>query len=503
MQNKIYTKQIRQKDYIKEYLYLIVLAVLFCASVSIVTYDPNDPSTFHRAENYASNISNISNYFGSVGASFSDWSFQLFGLGVVVFLIVFILQILHIFRYKISKTSFYLKIFGYPQLILFYLGFVSGIKPFTNYNGIQILTGGIIGNSVFELCQHVFGTFGALTILFLGAFSSLTLCLGITPLSSVLWLLRLAPLKNVKYFIHHVSEEMPSLPNEIFDTAEKQQNFSLSTEAYRINENVFLDLLTGLTSNTSIIFKQVLQSKEFQNVRYVLPFVYGLSETNTPIVLDIATFPNLLIQAETAHQKTQVVNILILSLMLQKTPSEVKLILIDPQLIEFAHYEGIGHLYMPVITSSHRCIAVLEWIVGEVEKRIMLFKQFKVRNFIALKSHLSLPYLVIVVNEIYDLFVSIPFEFKLNLRKLSAKAHTVGIYMVFATQYPVSMFGDLTQENFPNKLAIYDNQMSFFSRESETSLQSVQAQISNDEIRAMTEKLRTLYPFAIDNIKVK
>jgi DNA segregation ATPase FtsK/SpoIIIE-like protein len=500
MQNKIYTKQIKQKDYIKEYLYVLVLAALFCAAVSIITYDPNDPSTFQRSENYSLKPSN---YFGFVGASFSDWSFQLFGLGVIVFLIVFILQILHIFRYKISKTNFYLKLFGYPQLVLFYLGFLSGIKPLTNYKGIQILTGGVIGNYIFDICRHIFGTFGALTILLLGAISSLTLCLGITPLSSVLWILKLIKFKPVKNFAQHVSSDVFSHSHDASHVNDEIEETYLTSEIYRINQNVFLDLVSSLTSDSSKSLKDIWQSKEFQTIKHLLPIAYGMSTDGVPIVFDISVLPNLLIQAESQNQKNQTVNILILSLMLQKSPSELKMILIDPQLVDFSNYVDIGHLYMPVITSSQRCTVMFEWILNEVEKRLILFKQFKVRNFTALKNHLSLPYFVIVINEIYDLFASIPFEFKLNLQKFRDKAQMAGIYLICATHYPATMFGDSMQEIFPNKLVICENRLSIFCEDSEDHVISTPAQLSEEEMRVITNKLRALYPFAIDNIKVK
>lgn len=159
IQNNSRTVALKQKDYIKEYLYIVALAILFCLIVSVISYDPNDPSTFHRLSNQEQKISN---YFGPFGASLADWAFQIFGLGSIIFLILFIVQLLHTFRRPLSKSRVYLKIFGYPQLILFYLGFVSGIKPLTNFKGIQILTGGVIGNKVFELCSNLFGTKGTL-----------------------------------------------------------------------------------------------------------------------------------------------------------------------------------------------------------------------------------------------------------------------------------------------------------------------------------------------------
>ena len=117
------------REYLKEYIHILLLGITFCVFVSIITYNPADPSSFNLNSNSINNISHVSNTFGFLGASIADWSFQVCGLGAMVFSMVFIIQLLNTFRRPRQRSRFGLRVFGYPQLILCYLGLMSLISP--------------------------------------------------------------------------------------------------------------------------------------------------------------------------------------------------------------------------------------------------------------------------------------------------------------------------------------------------------------------------------------
>jgi len=185
------------KGYIKEYLYVTLLGFIFCFLISIITYDPADQTTF----NISSSAEPVySNTFGPIGACIADWSFQVFGIGAILFSCVFFIQIFGFFRKPSMQKRFFLRLFGYPQLIICYLGLVQSIDPVVHFRGIEIASGGWIGQFVFFHLKLVLGAYGAGIVCAFGSFSSLTLCLGIRPISTVFSLIRWLPFKKIKLF---------------------------------------------------------------------------------------------------------------------------------------------------------------------------------------------------------------------------------------------------------------------------------------------------------------
>lgn len=139
---------LQDKEYVKEYIHIVLLAVIFCTLIAAITYNPTDPSPFNINSSAQRVNYNTTNIFGPLGAAISDWSFQLCGIGTIIFLMVFLAQLLNTFRRPKQKSRFYLRVFGYPQLIICYLALSTAITTHIHFRGVNIYTGGLVGYSV-------------------------------------------------------------------------------------------------------------------------------------------------------------------------------------------------------------------------------------------------------------------------------------------------------------------------------------------------------------------
>lgn len=193
-------KEYSDKGYIKEYFYVTLLGLIFCLLVSVITYNPTDSTTFNVNSASLNGSYQVTNTLGSFGAKFADWSFQIFGVASILFLFIFFIQVLSFFRKEKLKNRFVLRVFGYPQLIFCYLGLLAGIVPTVHFRGIDIPSGGFLGKFLFESVRIFLGDQGAVLLFSLGAISSLTLCLGIRPISTVFWLFSLLSFRKSRKF---------------------------------------------------------------------------------------------------------------------------------------------------------------------------------------------------------------------------------------------------------------------------------------------------------------
>ena len=317
------------------------------------------------------------------------------------------------------------------------------------------------------------------------------------------------PSKGTKNFARDVTADLNTdiddlLDNQSLDTQKGQEKSASDVLLSRPDFNVFSDLIGVLKSNDIGSFKNILQSKEFQRIGTSLPLACGKNIGLAPIILDLAEVSNLLIEGGEESEKNQIVNILILSLILNKTPSELKLILVDSQGLELSRYERIGHLVSPVITSAHKCIFMFEWLIEEMERRFALIKKLKARNFMTLKNYEMLPYIVVVIDELYNLVATIPYELETNLNKLSLKANSVGIHFIFATKKSLTDISiDSIQSNFSTRLHLYESKITVIFDSREESIQGYLIDVSSSEISILANKLRGLYPFSNENINIK
>lgn len=188
---------LENRSYVREYFFVLALGLVFCFFVSLLTYNPSDPTIFSQGAAQKIPLP-ITNTLGPLGAAIADWCMQLFGIGSLVFCMVFLAQILNTFRRPQPHSRVLLRACGYPQLIICYLALASGILPTLQYQNIVISTGGVIGHSLFSWLAHFIGTSGAFLAFGIGLFSSLVLSMGIRPLSAIAWILGLLPFSHTK-----------------------------------------------------------------------------------------------------------------------------------------------------------------------------------------------------------------------------------------------------------------------------------------------------------------
>ena len=210
--------------------------------------------------------------------------------------------------------------------------------------------------------------------------------------------------------------------------------------------------------------------KEFKEV---LPLGMGMNPAGRPVIMDLAKMPHLLMAGATGSGKSVGIHALINSLICSCSPEEVRLILVDPKMLELSAYSSLPHLAAPVITDVHQACAMLEWAVQEMECRYRLMQDMEVRNiaeFHRRQKKLSqrqkqkeqqlypdsetLPYLVIIIDELADLMLMAPKDVEASIQRLSQKARASGIHLVLATQRPsVDVITGVIKANFPARMA--------------------------------------------------
>jgi S-DNA-T family DNA segregation ATPase FtsK/SpoIIIE len=226
-----------------------------------------------------------------------------------------------------------------------------------------------------------------------------------------------------------------------------------------------------------ILLDEVLSSKDFQNNQFKIPIAMGKDAFGKTFIVDLATMPHMLVAGATGAGKSVFINTLLVSILVKKSPAQLKLILIDPKQLELALYAKLPHLVMPVITDAKRSSMALLWACEEMERRYSILKEFGVRNIDGFNNKLKkatpemlasihqyytddsekyeLPYLVIIVDEFADLILTkAGKEIENNICRLAAKARAAGIHLVLATQRPsVDVITGLIKSNFPTRVA--------------------------------------------------
>ncbi len=222
---------------------------------------------------------------------------------------------------------------------------------------------------------------------------------------------------------------------------------------------------------TMVFLKELLETPEFQDSVSKVTLALGKDISGNPLVADLAGMPHLLIAGTTGAGKTVCVNILIMSLLFQASPEEVKLILVDPKMVEMTMYNGLPHLICPVINDVKKAAGALEWAVSEMEKRYKLLAKVGARNIAGFnqklkdglkeiedgdkKIHLEpMPYIVIIIDELADLMLMSPKEVEASITRLAQLSRAIGIHMVLATQRPsVDVITGLIKANFPARIS--------------------------------------------------
>ncbi len=211
-----------------------------------------------------------------------------------------------------------------------------------------------------------------------------------------------------------------------------------------------------------VLIREILRHPSFRKDNSPLRVALGLDISGTPVVTDLNKMPHGLIAGATGSGKSVCINTIIVSLLYKAAPHEVKLMLIDPKMVELAPYNGIPHLVSPVITDAKAATTALKWAVEEMERRYELFAHAGVRDITKynerVKEHNEksgeLPYLVIIIDELADLMMVSPGEVEEAICRIAQKARACGIHLLLATQRPsVDVITGLIKANVPTRIA--------------------------------------------------
>ncbi|MDF0726460.1 DNA translocase FtsK [Cytobacillus sp. S13-E01] len=212
----------------------------------------------------------------------------------------------------------------------------------------------------------------------------------------------------------------------------------------------------------SVLLREIIQSEEFLTDSSPLTVALGLDISGKPVVTDLSKMPHGLIAGATGSGKSVCINTMLVSLLYKAAPHEVKLLLIDPKMVELAPYNHIPHLVSPVITDVKAATAALKWAVEEMERRYELFAHTGVRDIsrynelVERHSEQSgkLPYLVIIIDELADLMMVAPGDVEEAICRIAQKARACGIHLILATQRPsVDVITGLIKANIPTRIA--------------------------------------------------
>lgn len=207
--------------------------------------------------------------------------------------------------------------------------------------------------------------------------------------------------------------------------------------------------------------KEILESKEYNEIDTLIPFALGKDIAGNPIVTNIEKMPHLLIAGATGSGKSVCINTLIASILFKARPDEVKLILIDPKVVELSVYNGIPHLLIPVVTDPKKAAFSLNWAVQEMTKRYNLFAKNNVRDLDSYNNKATsntemekLPQLVIIIDELADLMMVSASEVEDYICRLAQMARAAGIHLIVATQRPsVDIITGTIKANVPSRIS--------------------------------------------------
>lgn len=210
--------------------------------------------------------------------------------------------------------------------------------------------------------------------------------------------------------------------------------------------------------SATVRMSSLLQSNEWRALSgNPLSFVIGKDISGQAVVGDLAKMPHVLVAGQTGSGKSVMINTILTSLLYRNSPSDLKLIMVDPKTVELAPYDEIPHLLTPVITEPEKCISALKWAVAEMERRYRTLADVKKRNIIEynnLKKEEGMPYIVIVIDELADLMMMAARDVEALIVRIAQKARAVGIHLILATQRPsVDVITGLIKANVPARIA--------------------------------------------------
>jgi S-DNA-T family DNA segregation ATPase FtsK/SpoIIIE len=239
---------------------------------------------------------------------------------------------------------------------------------------------------------------------------------------------------------------------------------TLSAKRIRIQAPVpgknFVGIEVPNESVSLVALRDVLESEAFQRLKSPLRFALGQDVAGNPAAADLSAMPHLLIAGATGSGKSVAVNAIICGLLLNNTPDDLRLLMVDPKRVELTGYNGIPHLLAPVVVDLERVVGALQWVAREMDQRYQRLADNGARNIVDYNSRLTsqgesrLPYLVVVIDELADLMMLAPDETERTITRLAQLARATGIHLVISTQRPsVDVVTGLIKANFPARIA--------------------------------------------------
>ncbi|MCQ4635811.1 DNA translocase FtsK [Anaerovorax odorimutans] len=265
-----------------------------------------------------------------------------------------------------------------------------------------------------------------------------------------------------RYEIHpNVGVKVKSIVNLADDIA-----LNLEAKSIRIEAPIPGKAAVGIEVENDkvnmVTIREIIDSREFKNSKSKITFTVGKDIAGNAIVADLKSMPHLLIAGSTGSGKSVCVNSIITSILYKAKPEEVKLVLIDPKVVELTNYNGIPHLLIPVVTEPTKAAAALNWAVAEMEDRYKKFAEEGVRELASYNTKVKkdgeedkfLPQVVIIIDELADLMMAAPSQVEESICRLAQKARAAGMHLIVATQRPsVDVITGVIKANIPSRIA--------------------------------------------------
>lgn len=220
----------------------------------------------------------------------------------------------------------------------------------------------------------------------------------------------------------------------------------------------YIGIETPNAKKETVYIRELMESEAMENNNMELPICVGKKINGACIVSNLQKMPHLLIAGATGSGKSVLTNSFIVTLLMKRTPDEVRMIMVDPKQVELSDYNDIPHLLAPVITDMQKVLNSLKWAIVEMEKRYTIFRHSHVRNiemYNKKMGYAAMPYVIIIIDEMADLMLSCGAEVETAVVKLAQKARATGIHLVLATQRPsVDVLTGLIKANIPGRIGM-------------------------------------------------
>ncbi len=248
---------------------------------------------------------------------------------------------------------------------------------------------------------------------------------------------------------------------------------AVSVRIAPIPDKVAIGIEVPNKTTATVFIREVIGSRAFQSAKSRVAFAVGKDITGAAVIGDIAKMPHMLIAGTTGSGKSVCINSMLISLLYKSTPEEVRLIMVDPKMVELGNYNGIPHLLIPVVTDPKKASGALNWAVGEMERRYKMFADNQVRNLVGYNDLMRqkkaeaeqveggapeqfsvLPQIVIVIDELADLMMVAAKEVENSICRIAQKARAAGMHLVVATQRPsADVITGIMKANIPSRIA--------------------------------------------------